>query len=440
MYRNVINDFVSWYDEARRRILIVKGAYGVGKTWSVKDFATAFFKHQYYVDLSEHSDIKSLVSDTYTDSNEEQPEITEKSNLFHQKLCELFPQHDFDNINSIIIFDGIGDISGYAEFFHVFRKEHKNYTLCLISDSMNFTEYEYHYKDVFNIIRMRPMTFEEYMIANKSHPVITALENQKSTPIGNIGTEAACILLKEYLQTGGMPEVVKAFIPKKDYSVIRPIQLAILEGYRKLIKNSLPDTIADRCRRIWSSVPKQLTNDNKKFMYRLVESNARAREYAEATQKLCDLGLVRKLPRLAEGILPLEEHVDYRCFELFMLDHGLLRASYELPISDELSVEEILTEANGAIAEQYSFQELSGRMGNIYYWVSGATARVPFVYEGSQSPIPVDIRLKPNKKAQNIKTFRSKNHDVEFDVKISLEQYSKQDNTINIPAFGIWSM
>lgn len=42
MYRNIINDFANWYDQTKRKILYVKGAKGVGKTWAVRDFATAF--------------------------------------------------------------------------------------------------------------------------------------------------------------------------------------------------------------------------------------------------------------------------------------------------------------------------------------------------------------------------------------------------------------
>ena len=34
MYRNIINDFATWFDESRRRILYIKGARGVGKTWA----------------------------------------------------------------------------------------------------------------------------------------------------------------------------------------------------------------------------------------------------------------------------------------------------------------------------------------------------------------------------------------------------------------------
>ena len=60
MYRNIINDFVVWFEEPKRKILHLKGAYGVGKTWAVKDFATAFFSNRIYVDLDEKNEYLSV--------------------------------------------------------------------------------------------------------------------------------------------------------------------------------------------------------------------------------------------------------------------------------------------------------------------------------------------------------------------------------------------
>lgn len=62
MYRNIINDFANWYDQTKRKILYVKGAKGVGKTWAVRDFATAFFKQQCYINLAEDSACQDAIA------------------------------------------------------------------------------------------------------------------------------------------------------------------------------------------------------------------------------------------------------------------------------------------------------------------------------------------------------------------------------------------
>lgn len=423
MYRNIINDFAGWYEEKRRRILYVKGAKGVGKTWAVKDFATAFFKHQYYINVAEDTGCQDAISGA--------------SNL-DLLLEQRFSAPDFSD--AILIFDEVQCIPDCAQFFYSFRKGHPDYTICLIADSMEFTEYEYNHPDVFSIFRMRPMTFEEYMIASKAHPFLDAISKHKDAPLTNLEIGAISSMLREYLLVGGMPGIVHTYLKNRDLSLVRPMQEAMLEEYIQLMKRTYSSALYQRCKRIFRSIPEQLARENKKFMYKAVDSNARSREYAEATQALCNLGIARKLPRLQTAVLPLEEHVDYKSFELFLIDHGLLRAAYGLPINEDLDLNDILQEKLGAVAEQFIFQELSSKIPYLYYWVSGATARVPFVYEGENAPVPVDVRFVPNSKAQNIKTFRSKNPNTEIAVKVSFNQVALEGNTLNIPAYGLWNM
>ena len=200
---------------------------------------------------------------------------------------------------------------------------------------------------------MRPMTFEEYLIANKVTPIVSAIESSKSTPLNPIEEKTVLSMLRDYMIVGGMPGIVKCFITNKDFDKVRAMQLEQIDAYEKLIRNSFSSAMATRCRRIWKSIPAQLSRDNKKFMYRFVEENARSREYSDAAYNLCNLGLARKLPRLTECKLPMENYVDYKSFELFMIDHGILRAQYNLPCNENITLEEILAEKNGAVAEQY---------------------------------------------------------------------------------------
>ncbi len=430
MYRNVINDLAAWYEEPRKRILYIRGAKGVGKTWTVTDFATAFFDDYKLIDLSTDKSFKTILS------NNSDKETT--INLIDSTLENYFCVMDFTK--TLLIFDGVEDIPYCGELFYEYSKKHRNYAICLIASSMVITEFEYHHKDVFNIIRMRPMTFDEYLIANKATPLVAAIEHSKSTPLNPVEENTVLSMLRDYMIVGGMPGIVYNFIKNKDFNQVRTLQLELIHQYEMLIKKSFSSAMATRCRRIWKSIPAQLERDNKKFMYRYVEDNARSREYSDATFYLCNLGVARKLPRLTLGKLPLENYVDEKSFELFMIDHGLLRAVYDLPANEDISIEDIFSEKNGAVAEQYIFQELSNKVGFVYYWVSKATARVPFVYEGNQAVVPVGIRFNKNTKAQNIKTFKSQNDTSEVSIKISLEQVSLDNNIFNIPAYGLWNM
>ncbi len=433
MYRSIINDLATWYDEPRRRILCIKGAIGVGKTWTVKDFATGYFENHIYISMAESNPALSIIS-TATDPANFSDSFDELDAYFSR----YYPTYDLNK--TIIILDDIEHLDNAEIFFREYARRHRYYSICLISNNMQISGYEYHHKDVFKILRMRPMTFEEYMIAKKATPFLAAISSSKNKPLTSMEENVLTGMLRDYLLIGGMPEIVHSFIKDKDFTKVRALQNEYLDKYNKLIKSRFNFAMSQRMRRILRSIPPMLTHENKKFMYKFVEENARSREYSEAVQHLCDLGIVRKLPRLMEGRIPLEDYVDYKSFELFMIDHGLLRAFFNLDINESLSVMDIMSEENGAVAEQYVFQELSSKVGNLYYWISGATARVPFVYDGDSTPVPVDIRFIENKKAQNVKTFRTKYPETEISIKISMSQVYLDNKVLNIPAYGLWNM
>ena len=417
MYRNIIEDMIEWQEERNRQMLYIKGAVGVGKTWIVKDFATAFYPACCYVDCTEGVSANTDELDSLLASRFSEEELTK----------------------GLIVFDEVQHIPDAAEFFYDYKKLHKDFHICLIASNMQITEFEYTHGDCYKLLRLRPMTFEEYLIANRAGAFIEAIKSGRYT-FSQLETDALERLLADYLMIGGMPGVVSAFIRSKNYEKVRLLQDEINDANLKLLKSELPDAMYQRTKRVFKSIPKQLSKDNKKFMYKSAEANARSREYAEATQLLCDYGLARKLPRLTEGKLPLEDYVDYKSFELFFLDHGLLRASLKLPISDKLTLNELMNESGGAVAEQYLFTELSSAIGILYYWVSGATARVPFVYEGSDSPIPIDIRYNRSKHPQNIKVFKEKNPDTTSFIRVTADEYAENSYEKDIPLYALWNL
>ncbi|MBR4513914.1 MAG: AAA family ATPase [Lachnospiraceae bacterium] len=417
MYRNIIEDMIEWQEERNRQMLYIKGAVGVGKTWIVKDFATAFYPACCYVDCTEGVSANTDELDSLLASRFSEEELTK----------------------GLIVFDEVQHIPDAAEFFYDYKKLHKDFHICLIASNMQITEFEYTHGDCYKLLRLRPMTFEEYLIANRAGAFIEAIKSGRYT-FSQLETDALERLLADYLMIGGMPGVVSAFIRSKNYEKVRLLQDEINDANLKLLKSELPDAMYQRTKRVFKSIPKQLSKDNKKFMYKSAEANARSREYAEATQLLCDYGLARKLPRLTDGKLPLEDYVDYKSFELFFLDHGLLRASLKLPISDKLTLNELMNESGGAVAEQYLFTELSSAIGILYYWVSGATARVPFVYEGSESPIPIDIRYNRSKHPQNIKVFKEKNPDTTSFIRVTADEYAENSYEKDIPLYALWSL
>lgn len=73
--------------------------------------------------------------------------------------------------------------------------------------------------------------------------------------------------LKMYFITGGMPEVVNAWIENRSVE-------SGLDFVKHGEEKDWPKIV-----RVWNSLPAQLSKENKKFSYKTVKEGARAREY-----------------------------------------------------------------------------------------------------------------------------------------------------------------
>jgi predicted AAA+ superfamily ATPase len=154
--------------------------------------------------------------------------------------------------------------------------------------------------------------------------------------------------------------------------------------------------------------------------------------------------MVMQLKCIREAKLPLADYASDSVYEVFMLDHGLLHAIAQLPdlqdSEDEAAVEDLFGALNGGYGEQFVMSELLGNpnVGELYYWVSGATARVPLVFEGDEDIIPVDIRFSANSKAQNLRVFNQK-YKTMMSMRLSMEDMYFDTKILNIPVYGLWN-
>lgn len=85
---------------------------------------------------------------------------------------------------------------------------------------------------------------------------------------------------KEYICVGGMPAVVDVFLKTNDYKMVRSEQRDILEGYKDDFAKHLNEdeeevidrTLLMKINKVYSSIPNQLSKENKKFVYSMLET------------------------------------------------------------------------------------------------------------------------------------------------------------------------
>lgn len=429
MYRIIMNDLMEWYEKGQEKVLLLKGAKGVGKTWTMIDFAHGFYKHLFYVDFEKDEEAYSLFKQG----------MRVKAEKLIAALC-IYCEENYVEGQSLFVFDEASLYPKAVEAIISLKKQKPELPICMIASTAGRIFHEMEYEEELYALMLYPMTFEEFLTANKAQDLCKHIEKQKLEPVDASIIRQITEYLKIFYITGGMPIVVLDYIKNHDLNRVDAILKALLNRSKEYIDRYVPNGMAVKVDKIWNSIPVQMEKDNRKFMYQYVDEKARAREYEKSVNWLVETGLVRKVNRIREGISPLVMQVDEKSFELYHLDHGLLRIMCGISWNQIKSGDESLEDINGALLEQFVLSELTMNktVEQLYFWISGATARVDFVFEDDGEVVPVDVQSRIRRKAQSIKVFHNK-YSNRMAIRISLDELSFSKGVLNIPLYGLWN-
>ena len=288
-----------------------------------------------------------------------------------------------------------------------------------------------------DIIRLYPMSFEEFLLA-KGEEQMQNILTAKDWKTISLLHEKYTKLLREYYFVGGMPEAVKTFTATNDANIVRQVQNNILTLYRSDMSKHVSPNEATRISMVWQSIPSQLAKENKKFVYGAVRSGARAKDFEMAIQWLIDAGLTYRIPRVREVGLPLKFYEDFNAFKLFILDVGLLGALSEMEPAQMLISNKAMTESKGAFTENYVLTQLLCQQSVFTYYYSRDDARleIDFLVQHKGEIVPIEVKAEENLRSKSLRTFIDAHQQLHA-LRFSMSPYQEQGWMTNIPLYAV---
>jgi predicted AAA+ superfamily ATPase len=192
---------------------------------------------------------------------------------------------------------------------------------------------------------------------------------------------------------------------------------------------------------LWNALPAQLARENKKFLFSLVKTGARAREYENALSWLEHAGLVHRCSLALKPELPLAATAESSAFKIYALDVGLLGALAETPpevLSGDLS---ILASHHGAFAENFAAQQLVA-MGirSLHYWKNpNGDAEIDFLYPGGNTILPLEVKAGTNVRSHSLGVFVSK-FQPPAALRASRQNLRRDGTLLNIPLYALQAL
>ncbi len=434
MHRDILNDLIKWKNKSSRKPLIVTGVRQCGKTYTLLEFANKNFKNYVYVNFEGTENLSAIF-----DYDFDVKRITSELSAYFK--TEIIPGE------TLLFFDEIQEcpraITSLKYFCENMRELHLVCAGSLLGVALKREQVSFPVGKV-NRMQLYPMSFKEFVIANgredlielfKVWPADRAIPELYSTPYNK--------LLKEYYIVGGMPEAVKTWVETGDFDEVEEIQNEILNDYADDFSKHAPSNEIPKIRWIWDSVPVQLAKENNKFVFSHVKEGKRSAELENAMQWLCDAGLIIKTELVEKPELPLSGSADKTYFKVYMSDVGLLRAKSKVSPDTIIDENDLYIRFKGAFAENYVLNELRATGKEPFFWRSGNTAEIDFIYESKSRIIPVEVKSADNTQAKSYKQFCGK-YSPSKGVKLSRKNIARNmcenTSTISLPLYLAWNM
>lgn len=425
-----IDDYLSkWKKNKDKKPLIIKGARQIGKTESIRRFASLNYKNYIEINFVTNPEYKSIISDGYS------PEaIIRNISLINTEL-------KFIKNDTLIFFDEIQDFPDITTSLKFFAIDNNYDVIC--SGSMLGISYKtissnsVGYKSDYV---MHSLDFEEFLWAMGYNEKIAddIFEHmQKAIPFND--TEIA-IFNKHFLSfciLGGMPEIIKNFVERQSFENSLAMQRQLLEDYRQDIVKYVQGLEQTKIINVFNHIPIQLARDNHKFQISKIAHGARYKNYWGCIEWLYNAGLINICYCLNFPELPLKGNYDESKYKIYFKDTGLLIASLDDESQDDLRANKNLGVYKGALYESIVSEALVKSGADLFYYKrDDSRLEEDFFGRTKNNLVPIEVKS-TNANSKSLRTLIESEHypDIKWGIKLINGNIGESENIRSFPHF-----
>ena len=421
MDRFSLQDLIRWKLSADRKPLILKGARQVGKTWLMKEFGRTQYKKFAYFNFDEEEELKSIF-------------VVNKNPDRIVELLSLISGTKIEPEDTLIIFDEIQECPEALNSLKYFKEKAGQYHVVAAGSLLGtlLAQPKSYPVGMVNILEVGPLNFAEFLKAKDEglYSYYAGLTNGQS--IEDIFHTRLLDAYHHYLIIGGMPECVSSWLEWKDPQKVIQAQRELLDVYENDFSKHNGRVNSGRLLQVFRSIVSQLAKENGKFMYGVVRSGGRARDFEEAIEWLVSAGMLNRVFNVSKPEHPLPAFDRMDCFKLYLFDTGLLKCMAGIDNAAILLKSDF--QFKGPLTENFVLQQLKGQFDVSPRYYSDKTGEIDFLIQHGQEIIPVEVKGGEEKSAASFKKFIAQ-REPENAIRFSQMGYVKDGRFTNMPLY-----
>ena len=286
-------------------------------------------------------------------------------------------------------------------------------------------------------VEMHSLDFEEFLWARGvPDEIIVDLKKHfdERLPVEKSVNDKMESFMREFMVIGGMPAVVNVFLETNNYGEVHKMQMMILDAYLNDIAKYAPTKDKPKARNCYLSIPRQLSKENTKFVYGLVEKGGTARKYANSLDWLRDSNIVRYCYNVVPPTFPLVAYVRQEQFRIYANDIGLLVAMFGFEMKAAIVNDTLVGAIKGGIYENLIADFLLKKNIPLFYFKrDDSSSEIEFLLEKESSVVPIEV--KSNKGSTSSLDSLLKKEDVKIGYKIMNCNLGKNGKKITMPHY-----
>ena len=426
MYRKdsiIIEEWLKRSDKA----LLVTGARQIGKTWLIREEIAKSGYCKFEVNFIDQPDLVDYLN------------VKMSANEFLVKLKMIMPE-DCKPQETVVFFDEIQKCPEIVTKIKFLVEEGSfKYVMSgslLGVELKGITSVPVGY---LTVLRMYPMDFEEFMIANNvSKTTLEMLKAKFETcqPVDEFIHQKLMSLFFIYLIVGGMPDAVKIYIATKDIREVDKVQRDIVALYKEDFSQYESEDKKLKLISIYDIIPAELNKQNKKFVFTMLNKELKFDRYENSFLWLKDAGVALPVYNVEAPVIPLKASKSSNVFRLFSNDTGLLTSAY--PAETKLELINKNSEVNnGAHFENAVAQQLTANGLEPYFCKKKNIGELDVLVEMDGKVVPIEVKSgKAYKAHKSLDNFmKISDYHIEKAYVLSVANMEQEGSVVYLPIY-----
>ena len=426
MYRKdsiIIEEWLKRSDKA----LLVTGARQIGKTWLIREEIAKSGYRKFEVNFIDQPDLVDYLN------------VKMSASEFLVKLKMIMPE-DCKPQETVVFFDEIQKCPEIVTKIKFLVEEGSfKYVMSgslLGVELKGITSVPVGY---LTVLRMYPMDFEEFMIANNvSKTTLEMLKAKFETcqPVDEFIHQKLLSLFFIYLIVGGMPDAVKIYIATKDIREVDKVQRDIVALYKEDFSQYESEDKKLKLISIYDIIPAELNKQNKKFVFTMLNKELKFDRYENSFLWLKDAGVALPVYNVEAPAIPLKASKSSNVFRLFSNDTGLLTSAY--PAETKLELINKNSEVNnGAHFENAVAQQLTANGLEPYFCKKKNIGELDVLVEMDGKVVPIEVKSgKAYKAHKSLDNFmKISDYHIEKAYVLSVANMEQEGSVVYLPIY-----